>query len=1219
VVATWRDRLERGEDVDPAPELAAYPHAAERLQRTLAALRLLARAYPPRAAPESAGLAAGATLGGYRLLERIGAGGMGTVWRAEGGSGVVALKVVHQHLLGRKGFRARFEREVAIGRRIRHANVVATHDCGAAQEGGRTWLYLAMEYVEGRTLRTVADELTRLPEELCRHVGREVARGLAAIHAAGAVHRDLKAENVLITREHAVKIMDLGVAHVAGASTRLSQTGAFIGSILCAAPEQFGPPLAKGAADPVDHRADLHALGALLYELATGAHPFQGDDFRTVVRRVLDETPRRAADLNPQISPFLDELVAQLLEKDRAKRPEDAGAVAAVLEQGEESAWWAGRAAAIREATRRPLRRIRIARETALHGRDRELAALRSLYDRAARGDGQVALVEGEAGIGKSRLVDEFVTALRRSGEDFDFLFGGYPPAGAATASGAFITAYGEHFGADEAAMAAALPQTPLLVPAFRALLAGDAPPASAERLTTQSVHSVFVHATRSLAAVRPTIVLIDDLHFAPDAGRALFAALALGAAGHRILLIGSARPETDAAWLGSLTRAGAARVHLERLGAKDLVGLLHDALKSQHLAEELAGKIAAKSDGNPFFAFEILRALREGLLLTRRGDGTWIRTSEIREIVVPSSIVELVQARISALGLADRNLLEAAACAGFEFDPSIVGAVLDAPRIPLLQRLGQIEKAHRLVRSVGRRFVFDHHQVQEVLYAGLSEPLREAYHGALGAAIEAQSGAAARDPPALDGALCADLAGHFLAGARGERALRYLDAALEHLARGYLNESAARLAARALAVPGLLNGARRAELLLRRAGRLSIVGRPGEESADLEEALALAAASGDRLLRVRAMREMGHFLGRASRFAEAERTLLDAAALAGDDGDPDAQIPFALGGVYSDQGRLAEARAQYEMRCARARERGNRAAEASALGNIAIVLLAEGRHDEAIALEERSAAMAGEGDRRAAAISGINLGNMHWAEGRLDEARQHYDRAVTGLRAVGDRHGEAIAIGNLGNLHLSLGQVDEARRHYEHGLALARDIGARRVEGYWLNALGQVAAMQDRDEEAESAFRAAIALREEIAYPSGLAESRAGLGDLLARRGRVEEARSALEGAVAAARQSGLVRIEVSATACLAALPGGDAAAAEETFARLASRADAETKFEALVQLFRATGRIAHLAEAKRLSDECLARYPAHREAMLANHRYHREIAALAREHGLV
>ena len=244
----------------------------------------------------------GESIGPYRILSDLGSGGMGTVYLGEvvrqaAGLDVgarVAVKVVHPHLLEKAGFFKRFLREAEIGRAVHHDNVVRCHDCDALRVEGEQTHFLVMEYVEGQTLRALLDELETVPEELCRHVGHEIAAGLEAIHAAGVVHRDLKPENVLITDDHVVKIMDLGVAQLQDAAIRLSQTGHFVGSIHYAAPEQFG-----AQSDRIDARADLHALGAILYELSSGRHPFHDDDPRAVLRRVLDETPRPLADLNP--------------------------------------------------------------------------------------------------------------------------------------------------------------------------------------------------------------------------------------------------------------------------------------------------------------------------------------------------------------------------------------------------------------------------------------------------------------------------------------------------------------------------------------------------------------------------------------------------------------------------------------------------------------------------------------------------------------------------------------------------------------------------------------------------------------------------------------------------------------------------------------------------------------------------------------------------------
>jgi tetratricopeptide (TPR) repeat protein len=1200
---------------------------------------------------------AGRVLGPYRLEAVIGAGGMGTVYRAvvegrapEAAAGTrVAVKVVHPHLLATPGFFKRFLREAEIGKRVVHENVVRTYDCDSLVVDGGRVDFLVMEHVEGQTLRGLAAELGRVPEELCRHVAREVAKGLAAIHAAGAVHRDLKPENLIITREHAVKVMDLGVARLAEASLRLSLSGAFVGSVRYAAPEQF-----RGG--EIDGRADLHALGVVLYELATAQHPFEADDFRGTMRRVLDETPRRCAEVDPQLSPFFEELVHALLAKSPEERFASAAELASVLDEGESSAWWRGRAKAIRAATKRPLRRIRIPRETALHGREAELAKLRALYDRAAARDGRVVLVEGEAGIGKSRLVDEFVGVLLRDGEDLNFLFGSYPPGGAATASGAFSTAYREQFG--EAGSADYLKQTPLLVRAFDALLRGDATPADAEPLTKDSLQTCFVHATRGLAADRTTIVLVDDLHFAPEEGRALFAALAMAVPGHRVLLVGTARRGLDEKWLAQIERAGAERMHLARLGAKDLVRLLGDAFRSERLAEELAGKIATKSDGNPFFVFEILRGLREGQFLTRRDDGTWATARAIAELEIPSSVLDLVNARVADLTEEERDLLDVACCWGYEFDPSLVAEVAGLSRVAALKRFGHVERRHRLVRSTGRRCVFDHHQVQEALYGALSEPLREEYHGSLAAALETRHAAGSTDPTALDGALCVDLAEHFLRGARGPRATRYLDAALAHLAKGCLNDAAVRLAERALAVPGLVEGKARCELLLRTEARLDILGRRDAQAAAVEAARALAEGLGDVGLRAKVRVAEASYLYAVTRLVEAESVTRDALELTRSAGDrqEETAVTGTAGLVLHGLGRYAEALAQFEECLALAREIGDRKAQATATGNLGIVFYSLGRHAEAQAQFERHFALARAiGDRHGETRATANLGMELETLGRYGEAQAHLERALALAQEIGERRGEAAITGNLANVFASLGRYAEARTRHERQLALSREVGYRRGEaialvnlgadwqslgdmprarealeaslalgresgarapdGYVLHGLGLVADEEGDPARALAWIEKALALRREIGQADGVADSLIALGDLRRRAGDADGASAALEESVSLSRAQGRGPQVALGMALLACLPGGDAKAA---VAALAEAGGGGNSARTRLLLWRATGERVHLVEAKRLLDDLLAKNPDHREAMLANVRANREIADAAAAAGL-
>jgi len=1085
----------------------------------------------------------GKTLGPYRIESELGSGGMGKVYLAARDEDRFALKLVHPHLLESPGFFKRFLREAEIGKAVRHPNVVRCFDCDQLVVDGTAHAFLVMEYVEGQTLRDLLDELVTVPEELCRHIGREVSKGLAAIHDVGVVHRDLKPENILITPEHEIKVMDLGVARLADEAIRLSRSGAFVGSVLYASPEHF-----KGRGEDLDGRADLFSLGVILYELACGTHPHSGDGFAGVLAKVVHERPRRLGERNPQVSAFFEEMVHALLAKEREKRFSSAGKLLEALTRGEKSTWWGRRAQTLRAETKRPLRRIRIPRETAVYGREEELGKLRSLYEQSKHGDGQVILIEGEAGIGKTRLVDELIGRLQHDGEDLNFLFGSYPPGGAATAAGAWSTAYREQFGAEglEETLPDYLAVTPILVPAFAALLRGEPPPEGKEPLTKDSIQTVFVHATRALAKERTTVVLIEDLHFAPEEGRALFASLALAVPGHRILLVGTARPGIPQDWWANMEiLEHASRVELSRLGPKDLAHLLNDAFQSDHLAEALGFKIGEKSDGNPFFVFEIIRGLRDGQFISRGPDGTWVTTNVIQDIEIPSSVQDLIQARLADLDEEEQEMLDVAACCGFEFDPELVADVLGIGAVPGLRALGHLEKSHRLVRSVGRNCAFDHHQVQESLHAGLSERLRERYHAAIGEELVARH-------PEPDGAAAVDICEHSLRGSQGEKALPHLDAALDHLEQGYQSEQLVALAERALSKPGLLVAKARLMVVLRTAACLRLLVRREEERSALDEALLLSDVTEEPSLCAKARVQLGwhlvetsdHAAARESleealdllrrakgndieakaqnalgtlcvsegRYGAAERHYVKCLALARQSGDANrlAGTTINLGLLLMYQGRLQEARTLLEGGLALALECGNKEFSANARLNIGNLLMHQGRNAEAQTSLRAGLAIYREiGHRIGEARIAASLGSASLKEGRCEAAMLSYRTALALAREIGDRPGEASVMGNLGSVYLDLGQADEARGHYERSLALWREIDHAHGEGNVLFGLAMLAQQAGKIGEARRLLGDCLTLRRKLGERDLISETQLAIADIEVEQGQTESARS--------------------------------------------------------------------------------------------------------------
>jgi len=296
--------------------------------------RLVAHAATPPGDGSGASLAPGTPLARYRLGAELGRGGMGVVYEAvDAATGAeVAGKVLLPQLRAVPSVRERFLREARLGLAVAHENVVRALDVGAVAVDGREVHYLVMERVRGRTRRRLLLELGTVPEALVREIGRQAAAGLASLHEAGVVHRDVKPDNLLLTDDRRVRLTDLGIAKVGGADPALTVEGQFVGSLPYAAPEQ-------AAGGDVGPPADLYALGVVLFELAMGRPPFLGDDVVALLRAHADVVPPRANERNPGVSDFLAEVVATRLEKRPADRFPSAAALARTLAAGELAPW----------------------------------------------------------------------------------------------------------------------------------------------------------------------------------------------------------------------------------------------------------------------------------------------------------------------------------------------------------------------------------------------------------------------------------------------------------------------------------------------------------------------------------------------------------------------------------------------------------------------------------------------------------------------------------------------------------------------------------------------------------------------------------------------------------------------------------------------------------------------------------------------------------------
>ena len=285
----------------------------------------------PRAAPSEAGvdLTPGQSLGPYRILEKIGAGASGIVYRArdERLKREVAIKVLHEKFASNPERLDLFTREAQLIAALSHPNILTLHDVGTE----RGLWYAVTELLHGHTLRA---RMLRgsLPIDESIEYAIEVAHGLAAAHAKDIVHMDLKPENLMITSDGWLKILDFGVARVTGragsshaGTTRTDRHDRGWGTLAYMSPEQI-------AGEEVDHRSDLFALGTILYETLAGKHPFQRESSMATMGAILTESPAPIASINPAVSSHLDRIVQRCLNKSVAERFQSARDIRFALE-----------------------------------------------------------------------------------------------------------------------------------------------------------------------------------------------------------------------------------------------------------------------------------------------------------------------------------------------------------------------------------------------------------------------------------------------------------------------------------------------------------------------------------------------------------------------------------------------------------------------------------------------------------------------------------------------------------------------------------------------------------------------------------------------------------------------------------------------------------------------------------------------------------------------
>ena len=659
--------------------------------------------------------------GRYEVRRFLGEGGKKRVFLAHDTQldRDVAFSLIKTEGLDDTG-RERITREAqSMGRLGSSPHIVTIYEIGT--EAGQP--YLVQELMSGGDVEGLVAG-GPLPLARTLEIAKNVARGLAFAHDQGVVHRDLKPGNVWLAEDGTAKIGDFGLA-VSLDRSRLTQHGMMVGTVAYMPPEQ-----ALGG--EVTPQADLYSLGAMLYELVTGRPPFQADDPTAIISQHINTPPVSPSWHSEHCPPDLEALILKLLAKVPADRPASAAEVLAALEAVDPNA----KSASHSDSSANPLDRL--ARGVFV-GRERELEQLRGAFDNAYAARGSVVMLVGEPGIGKTRTTQELATYARMRGGAV--LWGGAQESAGAPPYWPWVQvarAYRDQTLEDERRKqwqpyAADLQR---IFPGLRDLFPGlpEPPPIESEegRFRLFDALSSFL---RAVAAEKPLLVVLDDLHWADHVTLQMLTHVARELAHARVLVVGTYR-DTDLDRQHPLSRTLAelnreqlfTRINLRGLSRDEVADYIRAAAHVEPPAR-LIERVHEETEGNAFFLAEVVNLMAQ--------EGSFEKTSS-SEVAIPEGVKEALGRRLDRLSAEANELLSLAAVLGREFEHAQLVAVSGKADGEVL---GLVEEAlaARVLEETGvvGGYRFTHALMQETLLGELSAARRVRVHGQIAEALD--------------------------------------------------------------------------------------------------------------------------------------------------------------------------------------------------------------------------------------------------------------------------------------------------------------------------------------------------------------------------------------------------------------------------------------------------------------------------------------------------
>ena len=969
--------------------------------------------------------------GHYEIFAPVGSGGLGTVYRARDVQDCSTVAVKMLNISGDEAQR-RFLREFNILSRIRHPRIVRPLRWGMYEAKP----YFSMVYISGRPLSDLiadAGDRERLRTTWLVPLVRQIGEGLAHIHEHGLIHRDLKPSNIMIVEADGnldVTIMDLGLARFQDSrERRLTPPGAATGTMEYMSPEQI-----RGRS--VDQRCDLYSLGIILYEILAGKPPFTGGNPASVMLRHLRDLPGL-----PKVQGIPDRIpgvVMKLLEKEPVDRYSSVANLLRDLAEVDDQPAEGETGTAPVSIPPAPLLAPQF------QGREREMKALREILRDSVEGMGRMVLISGEAGIGKTQILEEFQADARVHG--MRVLTGRCYESGG-RAYGPFLEALTDL--ADRPGI-----QGSDLEVAVERVLAQIDRTAGGDQKDPYPVIDILSEFLRDLSRETPTVVCVDDIQWADDLSLRFLDFMRRDTDPSTLVFGLTCRKEGEDVLpariedvFGDGDTPGVAHLRLEPLSLEETTNLAASILGEPTVPDDEARRIREETGGNPLFAVELVRgAIENGSIrLDLAGGWTWPRSSEWP---MPAGITQAIESRLGRLRSDQCRALEYASIFRGAFSFDLISEVWRGDELQLLEALEGLVRLGLLRALEDRegRYRFSHGLIQRTVYRGISEKKRELLHLEAGRALEPSFETDAEE--ALD-----DLAYQFSRSNDLEKAVRYVTAsgrsallmldfshALEQFETVLKKGAFSADAPEAVAEGSVAH----LDFLCAYAEALSGCSRYKEARCELERAMRWVSGE-TPAQKAYALRMLGINYAQSRDHQKAEPVLLEALELFQKLGDDENELSVLglLSTNYFGLGKIERAAGHCHSAAEKCRELGGAANEARALIYLAYAAQLTNQNDNAKTFLESSLNLL---DREGARLYRqtcllllgrveIRLGNFDRAETIFHELRDFWSRR-------GSKFSEAGVYLRLGRIALERGDFASAEAHARAAEGLFADEG---------------------------------------------------------------------------------------------------------------------------------------------------------------------------------